>query len=247
LKRTLKKFWWIIPLILVLVLAGFVIWAETPAKPMAEALAAMQSDAQVRVETDGWIAFQPQSTTPTQGLIFYPGGRVDARAYAPLARGLAEKGYLVVIVPMPLNLAVFSPGRAAEVIAAYPEIETWAIAGHSLGGAMSANFAAQNPDAVQGLGLLAAYPASSDNLSGQDLAVVSIFGTQDGLATGEKIDASRALLPPDTQWVAIEGGNHAQNGWYGPQAGDNPATISREEQQQQVITALTNLLERIKQ
>jgi hypothetical protein len=29
--------------------------------------------------------------------------------------------------------------------------------------------------------------------------------------------------------VSIEGGNHAQFGWYGPQEGDNPATISREE------------------
>jgi hypothetical protein len=247
LKRAFKKFWWILPLILILILAGFVIWAETPARPMPEALAAMQSDTKVTVESGGWISFTPQSSTPTQGLIFYPGGRVDPRAYAPLARGLAEKGYLTVIAPMPLNLAVFSPARAAEIIAAYPEITTWAIAGHSLGGAMAANFTAKNPELVQGLGLLAAYPASSDNLSSLDLAVVSIFGTQDGLATAEKIDASRALLPSDTQWIAINGGNHAQFGWYGPQGGDNPATISRAEQQQQIITALANLFEQVKE
>lgn len=245
-KRTFKRFWWIIPLVLAIILAGFIIWAKTPAKPMPEALAAMQSDAQVEVITDGWITFQPQSTTPTQGLIFYPGGRVDARAYAPLARGLAEKGYLAVIVPMPLNLAVFSPGKAAEVISAYPEIESWAIAGHSLGGAMGANFAVNNPQAVQGLGLLAAYPASNDDLSNQDLDVVSIYGTQDGLTTAEKIDASRSLLPADTKWAAIEGGNHAQFGWYGPQAGDKTAAISRQTQQQQIIAALVNLLEQMR-
>lgn len=242
-KRGIKKFWWIIPLVLVIIVAGFLIWAETPAQPMPEALIAMQPDSQVRIDSDGWIAFQPESEAPTQGLIIYPGGRVDARAYAPLARGLAEQGYLAVIVPMPLNLAVFSPAKAADVIAAYPEIDSWVIAGHSLGGAMGANFAAGNPQAVQGLALLAAYPASNADLSNQDLKVASIFGTRDGLTTAEKIDASRALLPPDTLWVEIEGGNHAQFGWYGDQAGDNAATISRQEQQQQVIAALINLLE----
>ena len=73
-------------------------------------------------------------------MIFYPGGRVDPRSYAPAARAIAAQGYLAVITPMPLNLAVFTPGRAAQVIAAYPEIHTWAIGGHSLGGAMAANF-----------------------------------------------------------------------------------------------------------
>jgi hypothetical protein len=33
-------------------------------------------------------------------------------------------------------------------------------------------------------------------------------------------------------WVEIEGANHAQFGWYGVQAGDGVATISRQEQQQ---------------
>jgi hypothetical protein len=36
---------------------------------------------------------------------------------------------------MPLNLAVFSPNKADEVITDFPEIEEWYIAGHSLGGA----------------------------------------------------------------------------------------------------------------
>jgi hypothetical protein len=93
--------------------------------------------------------------------------------------------------------------------------------------------------------LWAAYPAESDDLSGQDLAVVSIYGTRDGLATPDKIDASRPLLPPDTRWVAIEGGNHARFGWYGPQNGDNPATISREDQQRQVVAATVNLLQQL--
>jgi hypothetical protein len=245
----MRKFRRILPWILglLVVLSGaFVTWGSTPAKPMPEALRALQSDAQVTVSDSRWIAFSPVNTEPEIGFIFYPGGRVDARAYAPAARQIAAQGYLVVIVPMPLNLAVLDTGEAENVIAAYPKIQSWAVGGHSLGGAMAANFANNNPEAVQGLVLWAAYPASSDDLSASNLSVLSIYGTLDGLATGEKINASRALLPEDTTWVPIEGGNHAQFGWYGEQSGDNPAAISRSAQQTQIIQTTVDLLERIK-
>ncbi|NIV33797.1 MAG: alpha/beta hydrolase [Anaerolineae bacterium] len=240
--RFLKRWWWLLPAVLILILGGFLVWAGTAAAPMPEALAALQSDAQVEVDTDPWLVFRPVAEDPAVGLVFYPGGRVDPRAYAPAARALAQEGYVAVIVPMPLNLAFFAPDRAAEVMAAFPQVQDWAVGGHSLGGAMSARFAYQNPEMVGGLALWAAYPASGDDLSRYSLVVTSIYGTLDGLATEEKIEASRPLLPPDTSWVAIEGGNHAQFGWYGPQSGDNPATISRAEQQEQVVAATLALL-----
>jgi pimeloyl-ACP methyl ester carboxylesterase len=179
------------------------------------------------------------------GFIFYPGAYVDPRAYAPPAHALAAAGYQVVIVPMPLNLAVFAPDRAGDVMAAFPEVEHWAVGGHSLGGSMAARFAYENPNVTDGLALWAAYPASTDDLSAYDLAATSIFGTRDGVATQDEIDASRPLLPPDTMWVAIEGGNHAQFGWYGAQDGDNEATISRGEQQAQITAATMELLSTI--
>jgi hypothetical protein len=108
---------------------------------------------------------------------------------------------------------------------------------------MAANFAKNHPGAVQGLALWAAYPASSDDLSSSGLRVVSITGSLDGLATSEKIEASRQLLPADTTWAPIAGGNHAQFGWYGNQAGDNPASISRSDQQAQIVAATLILLE----
>jgi pimeloyl-ACP methyl ester carboxylesterase len=159
-----------------------------------------------------------------------------------MAREIAEQGYLVVVVPMPLDLAVLGAGRASAVVDAFPEVERWAIGGHSLGGAMAANYAARNPDAIDGLALWAAYPASADDLSDRDLAVVSIYGTEDGLATPDKVNASRALLPADTQWVPIEGGNHAQFGSYGSQRGDNAATIDEQTQRDQVVAATVELL-----
>ena len=89
---------------------------------------------------------------------------------------------------------------------------------------------------------MAAYPATGDDLSGLDLAVTSVCGTRDGLATEHKNDVSRPLLPSGTQCVAIEGGKHAQSGWYGPQSGGDEATIGREAQQAQVVAATLQLL-----
>jgi hypothetical protein len=243
-KRTPKsKRWlWLLLILPILLGAGFVIWASTPLGPMPEALAALALDSTVTVETEPWLVFRPATTEPTTGFVLYPGGRVDYRSYAPTARALAATGYLVVIPPMPLSLAVLAPGRAAEVIDAFPEIETWAVGGHSLGGAMAAHYVYENPGTVDGLVLWASYPPSSDDLSGrQDLAVVSIYGTLDRQAE-EGIPASRTLLPVATEWVVIEGGNHAQFGWYSEQPGDNPATISREAQQAEIVAATAAFL-----
>ncbi|MFZ5815052.1 MAG: alpha/beta fold hydrolase [Bacillota bacterium] len=239
--------WLLLPsLVLTLLLATFALWAGRPPAPMAEALAALRSDPAVQVETEPWLTFRPADQAPETGLILYPGGRVDPRSYAPLARLIAMQGHLVVILPMPLNLAVLAPERATAVIAAHPEIAGWVIGGHSLGGAMAARYAYRHPDAVDGLLLLAAYPAASDDLSRRSLAVTTVFGSQDGLATPAKVEGSRPLLPPSTRWVRIEGGNHAQFGWYGPQSGDLPAAVSREEQQAAVVEAAAALLEQIR-
>lgn len=240
----MRRRWIWIALVAVLVVgvaAGA--WALKPAAPMPEALQAMESDQFVMVASDELLVFQPVDQATNQGLIFYPGGLVDPRAYAPAARAIAEDGYLVVIVPMPLNLAVLAPDKAEEVMAAYPAIEVWAVGGHSLGGAMGARYAYRNPGQVNGLALWAAYPASSDDLSSWDGAVASIYATNDGLTSLQDIEASRLLLPPDSFFNAIEGGNHAQFGWYGEQSGDNPATISREVQQEQVVEATLSLLQ----
>lgn len=223
---------------------GFVLWASNPLPAMPEALAALQSDEQVDVRVEGnRLSFMPRSNSPNTAFIFYPGGRVDERAYAPLAHEIAAQGFLVVIVRMPLNLAVFNPNAGEAVLETYPQIQQWVIGGHSLGGSMAANYSRQNLSKVNGLILLASYPASSADLSKTDLAVLSIYATQDRLATVEKIRASEALLPPTTEWVAIEGGNHAQFGWYGEQPGDGLATLSRQEQHRQTLSAIVNFLQ----
>jgi hypothetical protein len=233
--------------VLVVALAGFLIWASTPLGPMPEALAALQSgpDVEVQQTQGGGIVFRPVGREPAAGFVFYPGGRVDARSYAPQARAIAREGYLAVIVPMPLNFAVFGADRASGVIAAYPTVPAWAIGGHSLGGAMAAQFANRNPQAVRALALWAAYPAGSEDLSPRPLSVISVYGTNDGVATPQEVLDGRPRLPPGAVFIPIEGGNHAYFGWYGPQSGDGEATISREAQQAQTVAATVDLLRRL--
>jgi hypothetical protein len=231
----------ILILIPLLAVSGFVIWGQTPPPPMPEALAALQSDSAVTVETSPWLTFSPTDETPTTGFIFYPGGRVDERSYAPFARAIAEQGYLVVIVPVPLHLAFFGLEEAGDVIDAHPEIEHWVVGGHSLGGVAATQYAEKHPDAVDGVALWASYP--SGDISALPLKIASISASNDGLSTPEKIEASRANLPPDTTFVVIPGGNHAGFGWYGPQNGDNSASISRAEQQAQTVAATVQLLQ----
>lgn len=226
----------VIGVIVVVGTAVFLIWASNPLGPMPEAEAALQSDAAVTVSLEPWLTFEPVGTDVDTGLILYPGGRVDFRSYAPPARAIAAEGYLVVIPPMPLSLAVFNPDAAADIIAAHDEVTTWVIGGHSLGGAMAANYIFNNPSEADGLVLWASYPAENNSLAlWSDLPVLNIYGTNDGGAA--ELWEARFRLPPETQWQVLEGGNHAQFGWYGRQSGDGEATITRQQQQEHIIQA----------
>ena len=110
---------------------------------------------------------------------------------------------------------------------------------------MAAQYVSNAPPIVRGLVLWTSYPASGNDLSGKKISVVTIHGSRDGLVSTSQIDDSMKMLPPDTIRVEIPGGNHAQFGWYGPQPGDNDATITRDEQQLQVVQATIQLLEKI--
>lgn len=240
-----RRWAWLVGIVLavlVVIVAGGYLWLSDLADPMPEAQAAMASDTAVAVSTAGRLTFQPAEPAST-GFIFYPGGRVSPEAYAPPLRAIAEAGHLSVIVSVPFGLAVLDPDAADGVIEAHPEIDRWVIGGHSLGGAMAAQYAAGHADAIDGLALWGAYPADGTDLSESGLVTTSVYATEDGLATVDEIEASAAQLPADTAFVRIEGGNHAGFGWYGEQDGDGEATISREEQQAQTIEATLAVLE----
>lgn len=177
------------------------------------------------------------------GLVFYPGARVDARAYQDILRPLANAGYLVVILKVPLGISLLHPGQARGAVDRHPEITSWAVGGHSLGGVSASAFATSNPD-VSGLLLFASYPAESMAESG-DLAVLSISGSNDGLTTPDKIAASKPLLPPTAIYATVEGGVHAFFGDYGEQPGDGEPGISREQAQQEIAAASVRFMDRL--
>lgn len=223
--------------VLLLVSGGFFAWTRIARYP---AFSEATTIAQNATTDRGWYVFEPTGT-PRAGLVFYPGGLVDPAAYAPLMKRLSDRGVLAVIVPMPLDLAVFDFMAADEVVAAYPNVHTWVIGGHSLGGAMAAEYLKRKPDTFAGVVFLASYPAESTDLSAIPAKVVSIHGTEDGVA-GDVFEKSLDRLPAGTDLVTIAGGNHAQFGYYGPQKGDGTATVSREAQQQQTADAIMRLV-----
>ena len=212
-------------------------WTRVSRYPAFDAAASLGEDVQ---SAEGWYVLEPEGE-PVAGFVFYPGGLVDPAAYTPLMERLSDGGVLAVIVPMPLELAVFDIDRADEVIAAYPEVEHWTIGGHSLGGAMACEYVAAHPEVFDGLVLLASYPADSTDLSSTDVQTVLIYGTEDGVS-GDVFQDAAARLPTDTVLVEISGGNHAQFGDYGPQKGDGTPSVSRDQQQRLTAESILALL-----
>ncbi|MCB0184350.1 MAG: alpha/beta fold hydrolase [Caldilineaceae bacterium] len=200
-------------------------------------------------EDDAAFDVMPIAESQSTGLIFYPGGMVDPRAYLPMAHALARRSYPVIIVKLPYRSAWtaaqeaavhdYVRGRISDSI-----IERWAVGGHSRGAALATHFAHQYPTSVAALILVGTtHPKEAAwSLATRKLPVTKIYGTADGIADAETILANRDLLPADAAFLPIEGGNHSQFGYYGSQLGDGRATISREEQQAQLIALIGDVL-----
>ena len=234
-------------LLLSMVLTGAFFWyVNDYSRALPEARLALESNEEVSVyERGNYTIFEPLTGGET-GLIFYPGGKVEETAYAPLLREIAAGGVTTVLVRMPFRLAVFGINRADDAFRQFPEITYWSVGGHSLGGAMAARYAASHPAEVDALVLWASYP--DQDLAESDIDVLSIHGTMDGLIDRETIESTKMLLPEDSVFVWIDGGNHAQFGLYGEQDGDLPAEIPAEEQHRMIIeetVAFLNLKHRM--
>jgi pimeloyl-ACP methyl ester carboxylesterase len=221
---------------------GFLWWARPqPLLPEAEAALSSTSAARYEAGSDGRLTWTPTAAEPTIGLVLYTGGKVPPAAYAPSARAIAEQGYLVAIVPAPFNLAILDADAADRVIEDHPEITTWAVGGHSLGGATASLFIDGHPGVVDGLALWASY--SSADLSTDDLHVLSVYGSLDAGVASYTDPANLVKLGSAVTVDEIDGGNHEQMGWYTGQPNDPPATISRQEQQDRVVAATVALLQ----
>ena len=233
-KRTIRKRIWVIPVLAIVLLAGiFCLYVGQYYHAASTALSSLRSDGTVTVTQTGfgWLFDGP---SPNKALIFYPGAKVEETAYAPLLNRIAAEGMDVFLVKMPFRLAFFGADKATDLISQY-EYDEWYIGGHSLGGAMAADYAAKHDGELKGLILLAAYPTKP---LGAGLKVISIYGSNDGVLNMKKLEAGRQYLPENAVTYVIEGGNHAQFGDYGAQSGDKEASISAEEQQRQTVSLI---------
>jgi pimeloyl-ACP methyl ester carboxylesterase len=230
--------------VLVVAVVGVLAWMAIPQPLLPEAEAALVSTPTVTFEDEGdWLAYRPTAGAASAGVILVPSAKVSAEAYAPTAQAIAEAGYAAFVLRLPLNFAPLGIGRTDEVRAAEPGVERWALWGHSLGGAFAATHLLERPGAYAGLALCGAYP--NGDVSAEPIEAVSVYGTLDGGAERITSPETRAQLPADTVFVAIEGGNHEGCGWYTGQLGDPPATIPRAEQQAAIVEATVAMLEAI--
>jgi Alpha/beta hydrolase family len=236
-----------VPLLtLAFLLVVFLAYAR-PFVATSTATAALRSDDAVRIaDRPTWYELIPvredpsgEAIKPTAGLMFTPGARIESRAYARVLRPLAEAGYLLVVLKEPFGLSLLDADRGRKVLDLHPEITTWVVGGHSLGGTTAAMLADRD-ERVRGLALFASYPA--DNVVRADLEVVSISGTADGFTTPDDIEASKGKLPPNTSYVVINGAVHSSFGDYGDQSGDGTATIDRAAAQSEITKATLTLL-----
>ncbi|MGL4589216.1 MAG: alpha/beta fold hydrolase [Mycoplasmatales bacterium] len=184
-------------------------------------------------ETADYLTFNNNSTT---GFIFYPGAKVDVKAYSYLQN---IKDTNVYIAKFPFEIAFFNLNVAQTIIEEHPEIDKWYIGGHSLGGVGANYFAQNNPNLISGVATLASYP--TEKITNSKQTFLALFATNDGLVTDYK--EKEQLLPASstqTKIVEINGGNHAQFGDYGIQKNDQIATIDKEKQHEIILKELSD-------
>ena len=186
------------------------------------------------------ILFEPSSefesySSPSLGVLFYGGALVDPRAYSPVAKDLADRYGLAVSIPIFANDIAFvgcTSNRLELASLAFPTVEKWVMAGHSMGGVgiSSETWTALSTDSIDtvdslankigGLALLGSYVRQDVGCGPADFSQIpiptaSISAALDGIISEERMIASEKLLPRnDTFKMSIQGGNHGGFGSY---------------------------------
>jgi hypothetical protein len=240
-RKGVRVLWWVLGIVgglIVAAIIGIIVWSQVGvAAAEVEPLAAVKADERIVMTDDSaGIVLEPSAGATGVGLVYVPGAKVDAAAYAAKLSGLvAEQGVTVVIAKPWLNLAFFDFRPLDAFTSLAPDIDTWIVGGHSLGGVRSCMLATQ----ADALALFASYCAT--DLAESGLPVLSISGSEDALTTPEDISEGRPLLPADAQFTEIDGASHSSFGDYGLQAGDGTPTISDDDMTAQLTDLVGQL------
>ncbi len=235
--RKNRRLLFIIIVVVLLPLLLFLLYSSDYYRADETAEKAMTGTDQVNVSEirEGWLFDGPGNAT---GMVFYPGGKVEETAYAPLLSKLAENGIDVYLMKMPFHLVFFGLNKADDIINAY-QYDHWYIAGHSLGGVGAGFYADRNSDRLDGIILLASYTTKKMD---DDLITVSVYGTEDGVLNREGYQKNLENVSAHFTEHVIKGGNHAQFGSYGPQKKDKEAKISAPEQVEETVNAFMDAI-----
>jgi len=170
-------------------------------------------------------------------LIFYPGAKVEYTSYLPMLCDLASEGVDCYVVQMPFNFAIFGENEADSIIDS-TNYSHYLLSGHSMGGYVASSYMAHSGKG-DGLVLFAAYPTEK-----VEKPVLSIYGSDDGVLNFKTYNESKTLMDNLTE-VIIDGGNHAQFGYYGNQSGDNPSKITPERQQSESVDEIVKFIDKL--
>ena len=242
-KKILQKILIILACLVIICGAGFGIYVGTYSHAGDYAIACIdepEKNVTVDTSTEGRIVFYQEKNIKA-GLIFYPGGKVEYKAYAPLMTSLAKQGILCVLVKVPCNLAFFDVNAADGIAEEYPDISQWYVGGHSLGGVAASMYAYDHQDELAGMIFLASY--TTKDFSDSSLKAISIYGSNDGVLNMDSYENNLPNMPADFTEYIIEGGNHGQFGDYGDQKGDNPADITAAEQWEETAALISGCIE----
>lgn len=236
--KKLKNVLKIIGIIFALILGIFVIYVDDYYHESDLAITYLQSNEKIDVyQGEGGYIFKPKEEIKA-GFIFYPGGKVDYRAYSPFMHMLAENGIYSVISHMTCNLAFLSINQADLVKNNHKDIDFY-IGGHSLGGVGATSYLKNNVDKFKGLVLMGSY--SIYDFSSSNLKILSLLGENDEVMNASQYEKNKSNISGAKE-VVIEGGIHSYFGSYGLQDGDGTPKISNIEQQKIIVNEITNFI-----
>lgn len=225
-----------------LIFAAYSWWymQQMKADPIAKKALVSSDSVEVKLESAS-ISFVPNGYA-NKLLVFYPGAFVDPVAYAPLCHELARHGIECIIVEMPLRSALFDYEAAGRMGISQKLAKEYILAGHSHGAEMAAHFIHEHPGRFHKLILIGTQYPEKISLTDTAIRVMKVYGTHDGLEPVSEVEKNKTKLPSTTKYLEISGANHGQFGYYGDQPFDNAATITREEQQKQLVQAMLTFI-----
>lgn len=229
-------------LVIVLLLASYTVYSLAHTSKAVHTLEEYQeryTNLTINLDSEGDLSLLPldESEAKHIGIIFYQGASVEPLAYVPLLSAIAEDGYAIYAPQFPCGMAVFDIDAAEGVINQHPDIKSWYIAGHSMGGRSASKYAPSNSENL--MGIISISSPVDDGVANLDLPLLMLYGNLDGIYHGTE---SSDVLPEDTTICCINGANHAQFGDYGEQLMDNEATISPEKQRKKGIRCILKWL-----